>query len=239
MDKQQIDIELTIDWQEELKSHLDYLDQVYAFCLQIRDYLNDKTHNQISKQLQCQMMILTSISNFLKSIRLLSINGYTAQAAVLGSSIFELSHVSAYFLYTPEAVDKWLECKDIQATMPNLIGIEDYTEIVKQNYSYKGLTEHSDNEYKIYKQLSWMKNFSLINGNLQLHGGTNAGEKYIHLAWFIIEHSGRLAELTAGNLIGLQDDEFIEIRLNGFANIRAELNKMTLARFENNAPIMP
>ncbi len=51
----QVNIELTIDWQEqkaseqilpELKEHLDYLDQVYDFCFKVQHSLNGKTYNQ-------------------------------------------------------------------------------------------------------------------------------------------------------------------------------------------------
>lgn len=189
------------------------------------------------------MMILMRITDFLRSMRFITLNGYPEQALTLASSIFELSHTAAYFLHNPEAVDKWYSCDDIQAKMPNLIGVNDYKNLVKKNYSYKDLEAHSDNEYKVYKQLCWMKHshpimqdLLLIDNNIQFPIGPYTDEKSINHAWFTIEHSGRLTELVIGNLVNLKDEESIKSNLESLAKIRGKLHQKVLARFGSNDP---
>lgn len=214
-----ISIEHVIEWQEqkaseqilpELKEHLDYLDQVYEFCFKVPQALNSKMYNQVSKQLRCQLMILMRITDFLRSIRFLITNGYPEQACTLASSIFELAHTSAYLLHSPEAVDKWFGNTDIQAQMSNLICGGGYKKLVEKNYSYKGFASASDNEFKIYQQLCWMKHSHPVMQGLLLKDnrvhfqiGPYTDEKSINHAWFCIEHSSRLTEGSGANkLIG-------------------------------------
>lgn len=249
-----IKFEDTIEYEEqkafkqilpELKEHLVFLDEIYMFCFNAGQSLNVKTYNQVSKTLRCQLMILMRITDFLRSIRFLVINGYPEQACTLASSIFELAHTAAYFLHTPEAADKWYGFNDIEANMPQLLGVNGYKDLVKRNYAYKNIQEFSTHEYNIYRQLCWIKHshpimqtLTLKENKAQFRIGPYTDEDSINHAWFCIQHSCRLAIVVINNLETLKDEEAIRIKLEALEKTRIELSKKALARFRSDDPFI-
>lgn len=242
-----IDTEYSVDWQENIASkkilpdiqeHLDYLVKVYNFCFDIQSILDKKTYGEVGSELMAQMIILMRITDFLRNILFAIIRGYPDQAGTLGSSIFELAHTSAYFLHNPEAAIKWLASDGANENMPNLIGVSSYKQLVEYNYALKNMESNSHLEYKVYRQLCWMKyshpamqDVALVDAKFQFLIGPHTDERSIKHAWFSIYHSGRLAELTIGNLCTLSDMEVVQTKLEMLAKIRDDLDKKTVARF--------
>ncbi len=236
----------------EIKDHIDYLDSIYNLCFKTQQMLHDKKIKEISDLLRAQMMILMRITDFLRSMFHLIIKGYPEQAGTLAASIFELAHTALSFSKYPNAVTEWLKSDSIHDEMPKLLKIalegknfvQYYPQLIKKNYENAGHLEHYKKEYRIYKQLCWMKHslpkmqdIIIRAGNAEFQVGPYTNERSINHAWFSIEHGGRLAEFVIDCVLksGEGDDSLLN-ELQETGKIRENLNKKALERFGSDDP---
>lgn len=240
--------ENTIDGQEEntsfkiyseIKPHLDYLSKVYNLCFEIQMIFNNKPFKNILSYLRAQMMIIMRITDFLRCIFILIPKGYPEQACTLAASIFELSHTSIRFSYDHETANKWLESKSVSHKMPNLIGMNNWKELVKKNCNASESSQQADPEYKVYKQLCWMKHSLPKMQDLRVNQDENSVEfifgpysdnRSISHAWFGMEHAGRLTEFALSRVIDGCEKLGIFKNQTSLKSIKEKLKEITKDR---------
>lgn len=218
----------------DIKDHYNYLAFTYTKCFEAQRITNNKVLRNVPDDLRAQQMILARVTDFIRSIQILTVKGYPEQATVLAASVFELAHTAVYFKHHPQKATKWLDPKSsIHDQMPKFLGVTWYN-MVKENYKYLN-SDFVDNEYKIYKQLCWEKHSlpimldMIIKDNLAHYkAGPYDSEFSINRAWFCMEHSGRLAEMIIGVCF--------EMELNEIIKIRSELHERAIKRFGTKNP---
>lgn len=228
---------------QDLNEHLEYFLQIYNFCFEIKLLLDSEAYNEIRDETVVQAAILMRITDFLKNIILQVIKGYPSHSAALAVSLFEMAHISAYFLHTPETAIKWLNYDSVDENVLSLIGVNDYKTLVDHNYAAKDMKPYADLEYNLYKKLCQIKDLHLIkqdqvrtNDKMMFTVEPGFDENSIRHAWFCIQHSGRLTELAIGNLCGLSDVVYVLAKLEELASIRENLNKKAITRFGSTDP---
>ena len=227
----------------EIQGHVNYLDDVYNLCFEVQYKMNDKKRSEFSDIYYAQMMILIRITDFLRCIQLLVVKGYPEQAGTLTASIFELAHTAVYFSYNADATKKWLIADSIKEDIKKVLGLN-WFELVKKNVEQFNGGDH-DKEYKVYKQLCWLKHsLPKMQAMLSEQGGVcfNVGpygdERSINHAWFSIEHAGGLAEFVLSALDKPPDEitSLIENKLGKVTKVRKTLHDRAIERFGTDNP---
>ena len=219
-----------------LKEHLDYSKKVYNFCFKIHYMLDNNSLSNVGDMLKSQIMILMRITDFLRCIHHTLERGYPEQACTLAASIFELTHTAVYFSYDQDAMKKWLDCKDVESRMPNLIGKRTYTKIVEHNCNILSLD--TEKEKKLYNLFCGMKHshptlqdILIKNDEASFLIGPYSDDRAIKIARFVLHYSGRLIELLITQItfpdafLSDDDQKMIVNTLTDLKSIRDSLNK--------------
>lgn len=227
----------------EIAEHLAYLCETYNLCFKFHQQIDGKDIFEFDDSLKAQMIILMRITDFIRGIKLLAIKGYPEQAGSLAASIFELTHTSVHFSYTPQAAKQWLASNSIKDEMPKAIGICNYRKLVEENCNNLNLNSQINGKYEVYKQLCWMKHsLPKMQGviakpdGIYFQYGPYSDERSINHIWFAIEHAGELTEFALSKLINFTIFSSLGEKLNFLSEKRAVLHKKAIERFGKNDP---
>ncbi len=221
----------------DIQGHVNYLNDVYNLCFSIQYKMNGKKASDFSRQFYAQMMILMRITDFLRSIQLMTVKGYPEQAGTLAASIFELAHTSVLFSYDEEAANNWLSATSVQDQIKKVLKMN-WEEVVRKNIKQLN-GSHTESEYRVYRQLCWLKHSlpkmqTLIKQEegVTLNFGPYKDERSINHAWFSMEHAGRLTELTIDKLCAPDEiKKYIQEQLPPLTHTRIMLREKAKKRF--------
>jgi len=183
----------------------DFLAKVYTLCFMTVSLF---TGQEVElKPITAQLQLLVRLTDFLRPIKTLCVNGYPEQAGTLTASVFETAHTILYFSHESSDAIKWIQSDSIDEQMPKMMGGKTWEQIVNSNYKHFNLTNPVA-EYRIYKQLCWMKHglpqmTKLIekDGGAEFLYGPYTSDRSINHAWFAMYHAGRLALLAISTVL--------------------------------------
>jgi hypothetical protein len=227
----------------ELQAHLNYANDVYNLAFVIQRSFAGRKLSAISRVAQAQFIILMRITDYLRSIQLLTAQGYPEQAGTLAASIFELAHTATSFSYAPDAAAAWLAADSINDQMPRKVLGKDWKRLVAANALQLGGAENSESEYQVYQQLCWMKHslpkmqdMRVERDGVVLIFGPHTDERAINHAWFALQHAGRLTELVISLLSNDFGSDTALEGLTAAALTRVRLQTAAIERFGGENP---
>lgn len=242
----------------DIKDHLNYITLKYNVAMLCSSLVDDKKQNDISRSCMLSLAILSRITNYLRSVAILCSKGYPEQSAALASSVFELAHTLCYIGNNDEFAKRFIDM-DIKKYFPHAISSIDPARKVRLRW--KSVVEEncknivndssvSDIEYMVYKQLCWFKHshhklykllLDMKSGTLSFKYGPYDDDFSIMVAWFAMQHAGRLTGLAISSLIKnhktyLSDTHDIISKLKECCEIRTKLKQCAINRFGKNSP---
>ncbi|MFB3150219.1 MAG: hypothetical protein ACE10M_06575 [Alphaproteobacteria bacterium] len=187
----------------ELAEHLKFNSNVWALVVRVLGAFQGHDLAQMPESRKVCFVLLARLANDLRCIALLSERGYSDQAAIMAASVLESAHTISYIRDDEARAQAWNTHRRPRNTFRK---IPELITATAKFLEASNLKEVVRVEQRVYAQLCWSKHVTSIvlgfrppeeritRGTFYL--GPDTSEFGVRVAWFALQHSGRLGLLA-------------------------------------------
>ncbi len=198
-----IEARAELELKSELAEHLKFNSNVWALVVRVLGAFQGHDLAQMPESRKVCFVLLARLANDLRCIALLSERGYSDQAAIMAASVLESAHTISYIRDDEPRAQAWNTHRRPRNTFRPI------PELIKATAKFIEVPDPKEfvrREQRVYAQLCWSKHVTSIvlgfrppeervtRGTFYL--GPDTSEFGVRVAWFALQHSGRLGLLA-------------------------------------------